>query len=195
MLKYPVYVRNISNLSDARYSAGMGVELLGFCFDEHVAMSINEYEAIKGWVSGVKFVAEFHESSLEYIKKIIQSIQPDFILLDASKHLWKSEIEIPIIFKLNLDDAVRHFPSSNALVLLYSNESQRKLSEHNGLIKELVLDHQYKIFLSYGFNPQNLEETFARYMPFGISLVGENEIEPGLKNFDHLSEILEALEL
>ena len=68
-LKTLVKVGEVSNLSDARYCAGMGVELIGFNLDKSSAnyVSIETFTAITGWIEGVEFVAEFENSSLEEI--------------------------------------------------------------------------------------------------------------------------------
>ena len=44
MLKTLIKVSNINNLSDARYCAGMGVEMLGFSMDE---LSIEKFKEKK----------------------------------------------------------------------------------------------------------------------------------------------------
>lgn len=195
MLKYPVYVQNITNLSDARYCAGMGVEYLGFCFDENNGITYEQYHAIKGWISGVKFVAEFTESSLEHIQKTVALICPDFVLIDSKNITWQYQINAPVIFKFAVDNSLHHFAPAGAMVLLNTKNQSQTLAQSSQLLKEFVFDYSYKLFLSYGFDAQNIDETFAKYLPYGIALSGESEIETGLKNFDHLSEILEIIEI
>lgn len=193
MLKYPFYVRNITNLSDARYCAGMGVELLGFNFDS--LENLTQFETIKGWVSGVKFVAEFENTTLEHILNVIDIVKPDFILLNSLNLDWQDSIKIPVIFKISFENSFAHYPKLGSLVLLNSFNTNKKLSDNTVQIKEFNFDYQYKIFLGYGFVKENIHEIFDKYQPFGFSLIGEKEISPGLKNFDHLSEIFEEIEV
>ena len=56
-----VKVGNITNLSDARYCAGMGVDMLGFCFEKKSEQYIDpeSYKEIIGWISGPQLVGEF----------------------------------------------------------------------------------------------------------------------------------------
>ena len=59
-LKLKIKVGNITNLSDARYSAGMGVDWLGFRMDNIDPQTFRE---ITGWVTGPRFVIEIHQPS------------------------------------------------------------------------------------------------------------------------------------
>ncbi len=195
MLKYPVYVQNITNLSDARYCAGMGVAYLGFCFDVHSGFSQTQYYAIKGWLSGVAFVAEFYDSNLDYILKTIEEIKPDFVLLDAKNHAWQSQIHIPIIFRFDVKENLHFFVPKESLVLVCSSNINDNITNYGGLIKQLVHDYSYKLFLSFNFDNHQIDTIFSTYLPFGIALTGEDEEAPGLKNFDHLSTILESIEI
>ena len=65
-LKYFVHVSSISNLSDARYCSGMMVDSLGYNFDENsnYKISTDFSKEISKWVNGVKFIAEFNNSSI-----------------------------------------------------------------------------------------------------------------------------------
>lgn len=195
MLQYTVYVRSISNLSDARYCAGMGVELLGFCFDETNGISISEFEAIKGWLSGVKIVAEFYTSNLDLIKKTIDNIKPDFVHISVKNTNWEDEISTPIIYDFNIDNKIPIFPKLGSLVVLSCSNDGQNIYDNHLLIKELVFDNQYKLFFGYGITAGNIKTHITTYKAFGIALKGGSEIAPGLKSFDELADILEAIEV
>ncbi len=53
-----VIVNGVNNLSDARYCAGMGVDMIGFNLDESQPgfMPAADLQDIAGWVAGVKLV-------------------------------------------------------------------------------------------------------------------------------------------
>lgn len=195
MLQYPVYVRSISNLSDARYCAGMGVELLGFCFDETNGISISEFEAIKGWLSGVKIVAEFYTSNLDFIKQTIDNIKPDFVHISVENTNWEDEISVPIIYDFNIDNKIPIFPKLGSLVVLSCSNDGHNIYDNHLLIKELVFDNEYKLFFGYGITAENIKVHISTYKAFGIALKGGSEIAPGLKSFDELADILEAIEV
>ena len=69
-LKVPVKVSGVSNLSDARYCAGMGVHWLGFSIkpDSPNYCSPEQFQEIASWVEGVSHVAEAHDMSIEAIE-------------------------------------------------------------------------------------------------------------------------------
>ena len=50
-----VKIDGVTNLSDARYCAGMYVDVLGFNLEESSQKFLNptQYEEITGWVSGL----------------------------------------------------------------------------------------------------------------------------------------------
>ena len=59
-LQAPVYAGNITNLGDARYFAGMGVQWLGFQIDPNKKsyLSPQKFKEIAGWVTGPELVLE-----------------------------------------------------------------------------------------------------------------------------------------
>ncbi|MEY3451559.1 MAG: hypothetical protein RL711_1385, partial [Bacteroidota bacterium] len=111
-LKTLVKVGNISNLTDARYSAGMGVDMIGFSLDEDdpAYLTIDEINAITGWISGVKLVGETKEFNIEKINFLIKELNLDYIQLNSSFNFDKyAQINKPIIQKvLVLDSYVFH---------------------------------------------------------------------------------------
>jgi phosphoribosylanthranilate isomerase len=84
-LKTLVKVGCITNLSDARYCAGMGVDLLGFRViagsEHHIDHTL--FQQIRGWLSGPKIVAECYGiSEKTNITEIISQFAPDYIELN-----------------------------------------------------------------------------------------------------------------
>src|SRR5690606_27876233 len=82
MLKTQVKVGNISNLSDARYCAGMGVDMLGFAVipgqEDYVPEPL--YQDLRGWISGPAIVAELYGITPEMnLQAILQAYQPDLV--------------------------------------------------------------------------------------------------------------------
>ena len=82
MLKTQVKVGNISNLSDARYCAGMGVDMLGFAVIPGHEGYVPEplYQDLRGWISGPAIVAELYGITPEMnLQAILQAYQPDLV--------------------------------------------------------------------------------------------------------------------
>src|SRR3954471_4938768 len=104
-LKTLVKVGSITNLSDARYCAGMGVDMLGFGVvedhDNHIDISL--FQQIRGWVSGPQVVAEMYGlKKATDIQAILQNYAPDMVEMTfASYQELKSEIQLPFIVALS----------------------------------------------------------------------------------------------
>ena len=76
MLKTLVKVSAITNLSDARYCAGMGVDLLGFPLGK---ISIDQFTEIRNWLAGVQIVGEFSTNDAAEIKAKVAEYKPDVL--------------------------------------------------------------------------------------------------------------------
>jgi len=83
-LKTVVKVGNVSNLSDARYCAGFGVNMIGFNVDiedqEHI--SVDTVKEIMGWVAGTEFILEYGSMSIDKIEDIRNELDIDNYQVD-----------------------------------------------------------------------------------------------------------------
>lgn len=187
-LKTKVKAGNISNLSDARYFAGVGSDWLGF-----PAHNVNPvmFKEITDWVTGPQFVLEAQElknsdSILDYPVSIIQ--------INALQLNW-----------------IDSFPDKIWIVLLPVsewNELKHSLLNHKESISCLIIELNETLHLTErlheisthftvlaDFHPEEhaLEDLIS--MPVqGINISGGNELKPGLKDFDSLAAIFDALE-
>ncbi|HYG20089.1 MAG TPA: hypothetical protein VD816_14225, partial [Ohtaekwangia sp.] len=103
-LKTLVKVGSITNLSDARYCAGMGVNLLGFRVLEGQENYINPktFQEIRGWVTGPAIVAEIYGvTSAEELRQIMADYRPDYLEMDtADFHCIGEHIALPYILSI-----------------------------------------------------------------------------------------------
>ncbi len=196
MLKIKVKVGNVTNLSDARYCAGMGVELLGFPVGPHDGIDPKKYKEITDWVSGPAFVLEWTGEGIpDNFEDIIQPYNADFIQIGA--HLLGN---IPAFsFRLIITVPLRDWP------LLYP-ALQRNKDRTGYLILTNPVDDpidpvlisqigkEFSVLLGFGVSEKNLD-TLSILPIAGIALEGTAESKPGLKDYSQLSEILERLEV
>src|SRR5690606_31205998 len=99
-LKTFVKISEVNNLSDARYCAGMGVNLIGFSLDptNPKAVTPEQFSEITGWISGVKLVGEFYESSPLVIKELLGAYAVDYLQIKSVEELdYLSTVNIPIL--------------------------------------------------------------------------------------------------
>jgi phosphoribosylanthranilate isomerase len=201
-LKTEVKVGNISNLSDARYCAGMGVQYLGFSMDSNSDQYVdqNTLKTIKEWIVGPKIVGEFSKidpdsqiySSLEEELDYIEITDPDSI--DVAE-----KTGIPVILKLDITN-IKSIPGLKEILDNLNNRVQFFLLDGfpGPDIKNmdiLNLSSQYRIMIGFKMDQQSIHAWIDGTNIFGISLKGGTEIKPGFKDYDELADILEEIEV
>ncbi len=203
-LKTFVKISSVNNLSDARYCAGMYVNLMGFNLEENSKnyVSPEKYNEITGWLSGLDYVAEFNMSHPERILTYLQDYPGiKYIEIQEEIHLKmlvNTSYEIILKQTINnpedLEDLILKSESykSNDITLLLISES-RELDETT-MTKIAELAEDCLVLLGFGIEPSNIEEVLQKTNVRGIALQGGDEIKTGLKNFDELADILETLE-
>lgn len=196
-LKYFVHVSSISNLSDARYCSGMMVDSLGYNLDENSnnILSIDSVKEISQWVNGVKFIAEFYNSSEEYINKILENEIFDAIQLNIENKIKNINFnDSKVLIRISNPNEINentnklldeNFPKTETLIIdNLSNESINNLG---------YLDKKYMLII----NPyEDISSLISKleHKNFGLLLKGSSEIRPGLKDYDSLSEFLESID-
>jgi phosphoribosylanthranilate isomerase len=204
-LKTFVKISSVNNLSDARYCSGMQVNLMGFNVEESNKnyTSPEKFKEITAWLSGLEFVAEFENSHPERILTLLKDY-PDihYLQIEEEFHLkmlvntgfgliLKKQIGNPE----DLEDLIKKAPfyKNNDVTLLLVSE----IPAIDGQMKEKIktLAQACQVLLGFGLSAETvvglMEETGVK----GIEMEGGEEIKPGLKDFDELAEILEALEI
>lgn len=181
-LKTLVKIGGITNLSDARYCAGMGVDILGFDVipGRPNYISPETFQQIRGWVTGPLIVAEIaglqHPKELE---QIIENYRPDMLQLGLSELSKISTPPLPYILKLQDDERISHL----AVQAEYIQSTQRQdLPTGASLLLDVNSIDEVKGALT---------DSSVR----GIALNGGPELKPGLKDYSALADILEFLEV
>lgn len=198
-----VYISEITNLSDARYAAGMGVDLLGFNLDPNSesALSQLQFNEISEWISGVKIVGEFGKLDPESVSKRLDEFAVDYLLISDESRLHEFEmLGLPLIFKVDFEEADQNsllstlnYCSGSVDYFLLSSDHEDVSQIANILIQSL--DGKYPLLLGYGLHASNIAEVAADKAITGISMKGSPELRPGYKDFDELAEILESIEI
>jgi phosphoribosylanthranilate isomerase len=188
-LKTKVKAGNITNLSDARYCAGMGVDWLGFPAD---SIDPKTFAEITGWVTGPQFVLELSagaipESIAEYAVDIIQV---------NHQHVQKSILfNHQLIVALPLTDwnqakaeLIKNKDRIQHILLL--NLTGNKTEDLN--IMTEIATHT-DVLISLEVCPYSLNEILD-FPITGINIAGNSELKPGLKDYTELADVLEQLE-
>ena len=201
-----VKVSGISNLSDARYCAGMGVHVLGFALEKEHSQHIDpeKYTAITEWLAGVEFAAEFDTYSPEAIAEALPSYSRiKYLQTSQPQHVAAlADLSLPLIVRLDayqhredvvaLADVMRDCRDRAKFFLIENTASSPRTDLLNDV---LHLAKQYPILLGFGLQPDRISSTVEEFSLAGIALRGGEEVRPGYRNFDELADVLEALEV
>jgi phosphoribosylanthranilate isomerase len=196
-LKTLVKVSNVTNLSDARYCAGMGVEMIGFVMDKHSVdyVSAEKMKEIKSWVAGIQIVGETQSVDYEEVKGFVKSYEIDVLqIAEVSLLPQIADLGKPIILKLDFEntDFEDNLNRYSQFVEFFLVDGAELSDFAKYTLKEYAAN--FAIILDFGINSENIQ-TLLDEMPIkGIALKGSNEIRPGFKDYDELSDILEILE-
>jgi phosphoribosylanthranilate isomerase len=205
MLTRTVKISNVTNLSDARYCAGMGVEMLGFSIDEDSPnyISPKKFEDICSWLAGVTLVAETAQTNAESILKVLSSYPVHAIQVEDPGLLnyLRSELSLPLMLRISVD--LYEADEINSILSRYEGDVSHFLleSDDNAELSETwikVLEQlgtEYPILIGFGLDNEFTVSALTELLPnLGIALRGSDEIRPGYKDFGSMMDILEALE-
>ncbi|MFD2573045.1 N-(5'-phosphoribosyl)anthranilate isomerase [Spirosoma soli] len=203
-LKTLVKISNVTNLSDARYCAGMGVDMLGFSMDEDAPEYVDpkKFAEIKSWVAGVQIVGETSAIDPETIEHLLEAYQPDLLQVDEAALLpYLGTYGKPIVLRVDLAqmtldqlDTLFQTGSAGAEYILLESNSPLHLDDD---LKTALqrLSTRYPILLGIGISVANVHTLLAELPVRGIALSGGDEERPGNKEFGELMDILEAIEV
>ncbi|MGL4632419.1 MAG: hypothetical protein ACRCVT_14550 [Leadbetterella sp.] len=95
MLSKPVLVKNVSNLSEARYCAGMMVDFITFEINPNHAFYVdkNTRDDIIKWVQGVKIILSYSNGDIDQLKEALKNNASDGILLSPEQFTFSHELE------------------------------------------------------------------------------------------------------
>jgi phosphoribosylanthranilate isomerase len=198
-------VTGINNLSDARYCAGMGVDIIGFNLDQGQASQVSPetVREIAGWLAGVQLAGAFAGAAAEEINELAGQCALNLVLLNANYLVDDlRKIDLPVILQVEVhkDSYERELVQMLELYrphvryfLITSPEFQTIDDTNLSFLQELA--QQFPVLLGFGLEKDNVVPVLEQVKPAGIALKGGHEIKPGLKSFDDLADVLEMLEV
>jgi phosphoribosylanthranilate isomerase len=189
-LKAKVKVGRVTNLSEARYCAGMGVDLLGFPVGEEGGLSPkasaprglepDEYRKMIDWIAGPELVLEAHrfKGSLNYIT---DNYPGHYIEIGSHQLDWLKDKSLNFVLAIKPTEWVN----------IYGDLMGHK----NIKYVELLEPSKSEATAIKAFFPVLLGDVeMALALNAGIALIGSDEEKPGIKDYK-LSDILESLEI
>lgn len=195
----PLLIRGINNLSDARYCAGMGADKITFVLDPTLPghLDAKTVKELAGWIAGVELIGEFDRLSAAEVNAIAAECGLDAVLLRSSRTAAElAEIAPPVYLELGADylNQPQPFPASvTGIVLEIAGLSPNDAPETRAAWRKLAI--QGALWLGPGLHPA-LAHQLATELPLaGLVFPSGNEVKPGLRDFDQLEAVFEALEM
>lgn len=184
-----VKAANITNLSDARYCAGMGVDWIGF-----PAAQVNPtlFSEITGWLSGPQWVVEL-------------GAQPWPVLVDYPTRIWQcslSELDEALLLSGTLMVQLEAHQWKAAEARLKANSERIEAIILHGFsgttesekLTAITIQRLFPVLIDLNNTPYALNEILD-WSVSGVQLHGGLEERPGLKDYTPLADVLERLEV
>lgn len=213
MLKTQVKASSITNLTDARYFAAWEVKWLGFNLDTNAEDYIQpvKMKAMKEWVDGVEVVAEFGMQTAAEIIGLANALEIKTLQVGqfADVELVKALSDFSIIKAIVIEtttsetellDQIQDFaPYCDHFILDFDKNGLSWSALQNGsvLSLELVksLCEKYSILMGINCPAVDLNDFLNELKPTGLNVKGGEEEQVGMKSFDELDEVFEAIEI
>jgi len=196
-LKTIVKLSRVTNLTDARYAAGMGVQFIGFAFDGFEAANaelLTQRTEISQWISGPEIVVEDEGLNPEQMQSLLGVLPATYIQTRNLDLVNGLGLIYPLTKSSDAHQEIGKikglFPE--ALFLLELNASELSEQEIAGL--QVLCDH-YQIILKSNSGSEALLDLVEQVSPFGIEIMGSDEERPGYKDLSDIMDVLEALEV
>lgn len=202
-LKTFVKINRITNLTDARYCAGMNVDVIGFNFETSSPHYVSpaQFGEITGWISGIEFAAEFKNTSPNEINIVLEKY-PGIAWVESEELESLLELKgkgLNLIYKLPIEDLAKGKDEigekikNHPITFHLTSKANTLTAEHLAHIQ--ALSSLGKVILGFGISAENAAELSEHPNISGLALDSGDEIKPGLRDFDQMADILEALEL
>lgn len=212
MLRIKVKASSITNLTDARYFAAMGVEWLGFNQNPRngSVISASSIREIEGWVEGVQIVAEYGTERWEKIRESVLEVIPNVIQVGENCGIQEM-LELPPSVEVIREFIIDKETTAGQLIEEMENMDGHVMAfAFNFVSNNLTWNHLVK---GIPFSVSTLEEITARFPVIlemdldlpglkaclalssleGITLKGGEEEKTGFKSFEELDELFDVL--
>ena len=191
MLRTKVILLNVTNLSDARFAAGMGVDYIGFSINpvSNNYVTAEDVKTITDWLSGVSLIGDIGSSlptDLNY--------KVDYFLTDNPE--LAETLDEPILSMTLTSENQAEFLDENRLIIdkaafLILRVDSEEIQNLIPIIKEI--SSMCDCYFSTDFSNENIDEVLSTGVK-GIVLYGSHEEKPGLSNYDGIADVLDLLD-
>lgn len=207
MKRVRVKICGITNLADARYSAGAGADYLGFIQSPQSPRYIDPAGArqIIEWVAGVETVGVFVNADLEHVNSVASLAAFDIVQLHGDESAeYCAAVDRPVFKAIRirgdeepsevierLEPYIPHVGAFLFDTFLDGTPGGTGLTFPWSIVSEIHSD--VPVFLAGGLNPNNAAEAIRTVDPFGIDVSSGVEVAPGRKDFEAIDRLFAAV--
>lgn len=189
MAKIKTWAAGINNLSDARYFAAMGVDIVSFSLGEGTAIA--PIVEMRNWIEGPLVAIDVQDIVWsQQLSDDITALAPDLVVLSP---FWADEIpqlEAEVVNKLLLSEYTNR--DNPTLILIVENRIDSLSNKDITLLSNLTLQHN-NIYLDTAIDAAIITYLQSQFEEIGIILRGGDELAVGLKSFDELDELFDLI--
>ena len=186
-----VIATDIANLTDARYFAAWGIDMMFFNVEEAAmgSLSVPEIKEIIDWVEGPQSGIKISGLSIpEQLSEATHILNIDTLIIGPFIEQSSLSENIQSVYRIcTLDEG---WQDNDQLILTLETPIDRLSEDQKEKIKSI--SSQKKVYLDGLFKSTDLP-TIESLNVEGIILKGGEEEKVGYKSFDELDDILEAL--
>lgn len=188
-LKSKVKVGRVTNLSEARYCAGMGVDMLGFPVGKD-GLTPEQYKQMIEWVAGPEFVLETNHSDSVDRTYITDNYPGHYVGIGVREIDWLYETKLNFVVILEARDWVRVYGD------LTSRDNVKFVEVVNASKQDAATIRAIAAYFPVLVRISSVEDlSIIDSLNAGIALTGSDEEKPGIKDYSKVAEILESLEV
>ncbi|MCA0236334.1 MAG: hypothetical protein LCH81_08115 [Bacteroidetes bacterium] len=194
----------ITNLTDARYFAAKEVAFLGFNLEENTEGYLDpmHMKAIREWVEGPQVVGEFSRASMSYVREAAAFFGLDAVQVPVSAQEgdWSVLEGLTVIASVDgsLSEIDAILEEKAPYVAYFLVDMSGQIDPATGFITHLDAWKQrcarYPVLIRADVAAPQWPELLAALQPAGIDLAGGEEERVGVKSFDEIEAIFDALE-
>ena len=196
---------SVTNLTDARYYAAKEVDYLGFNLEEGTEGYLDPVymKAIREWVTGPFITGEFSRLPVAHVAAAAEFFGLEVVQLSAEHHLdhladfHGLDILLHVQASADMASLERVFhtasPFVSCFILDCSNLDHCEPLLYDNKASWNALLAIRPTLLQANLSAQSISSLFEQLDFSGLSLVGGEEERVGVKSFDQIEEILEAI--
>lgn len=202
-----IKVCGLTTLEDARFTAGALADYLGFIFTGQSSRYVEpgQAAAIISWVEGPECIGVFADQPLDDVNSTAIKTGVDYVQLHGSETVDYCQLmEKPVIKAFGIEEGMTRDqvlsmidPYLNHVDYVLFDTRTGGQSGGTGLTFDWQILSEVRetvpFFMAGGIGLDNLRQAIQTTNPYALDINSRVEEEPGIKDFDLLSDLFEEV--